>query len=378
MTAIKALHVGLSLTQSVGGQGESIRHFQQALGGTITSFSHQWEIEQRKPFLRDVIHIPVGDDLISKAFMRPQEAVLGKLESLVSEHSLIIVNLLYRYHVHWAVSAARRHKIPYWIVTHGGLDPYVFGYRATQKKLWLRFWGRQFLADADKVLFATQKERQKAEAIYSGENTRVISWPVEIRDMNHRPNAQARLRARFNVPKDSRVLLFLGRYEAMKRPLETMAIFAASNVENVILLMVGIEEQYSTSELLEYAAKLGISHKVRVTGPVYGREKDELLLGADGFISLSWRENFGYTTAEALSAGTPVILSPGNDLCSTIRDVDCGWLIQDAECKGAIDAIREFSEVPMETLGKMGISGHQLARKEFRFSEFRRALLAEI
>lgn len=310
--------------------------------------------------------------------MRPEARVLETLDSIVSEHNLIIVNLLYRYHVHWGFAVARRFHIPIWMVVHGGLDPYVFRYRKAQKKAWLSLWGRKFLSEADRVIFSTERERQKASGIYRGENTRVIPWPVEMRNLEDRISSGRRIRERYQIPDEKRVLLFLGRYEATKRPLETISCFANAGVSNCVLVFAGIEERFSVAELSEHAKECRISDRIRILGAVYGQDKEELLLGSDCFISLSWKENFGYTTAEALSAGTPVILSPGNDLRSLIEDSDCGWMLQDDEPRSAITAIQRFSGATDEELQEKGLAGHMRAAKSLQFSVFRHSLLAEI
>ena len=64
-------------------------------------------------------------------------------------------------------------------------------------------------------------------------------------------------------------------------------------------------------------------------GPVYGDSKYHYLFASDAYVSLSQRENFNHTAAESLSAGLPVILSPGNDLAGEIRDEGCSWSLND-------------------------------------------------
>ncbi len=375
--AVKPLHIGISLVKSIGGQGESVRHFHEALGGAVVSFTHQDRIRREASYVADTIQVPVPDGVIAKLAMIPSRSALDAAETAAGKSNLLVVNSMYRYHVHWAYGMARRLKLPVWLVLHGALDPYVLSYRSLQKKVWLDVWGKAFLRRADRVIFATEREREKAAPVHAGGNTRVISWPVELADMTKATASRSWIRERFNLPPGKRILLFLGRYERMKRPLETIQAFAEAQCSHTSLLLAGIEEGYSTEQLREHARVLGVEHGVRVSGPIYDADKERLLLGADGFISLSWRENFGYTTAEAMAAATPVILSPGNDLRSAMDAVDCGWMLDDFSLETASRAIREFDAVGPEMLKSRGAAARHWAEHNLGFETFRHRLLNE-
>ena len=374
---VKALHIGISLVKSIVGQGESILHFSEALGGSVVSFTYQDRIQTEPSYIADTIHVPVSRGGISGLAMKPPKSALRIAECAARESNLLIVNLLYRYHVHWAYEMSRRYSLPLWIVVHGALDPYVLSYRRFQKRLWLDLWGKAFLKNADRVIFATEREREKAAPVHQGSNSRVISWPVAMADIAKAPEARAWLFDRFGIPPGKRILLFLGRYEKMKRPLETIQAFAEARCSNTVLVLAGIEEDYRVGQLREHALRLGVDDRVRVAGPIYGAEKEQLLLGSDGFISLSWRENFGYTTAESMAAGSAVILSPGNDLRSLMGGIDCGWMLSDFDVGKAGEAIGAFDTARPELLAAKGETAHAWAERSLGFDTFRHALLKE-
>jgi glycosyltransferase involved in cell wall biosynthesis len=262
------------------------------------------------------------------------------------------------------------------MVVHGGLDPYVFTYRAWQKKLWMALIGRRALARADRVLFITERERQKASPYYAGPNTTVVGLPVAMPEIERKPAAVAAARRRLRLPRDARLLVFMGRLETMKRPLETLQAFAAAAVPGVTLVLAGMSETHTPADLAERARALGVANVI-VPGPMYGREKQELFLGADGYISMSWRENFGYTAAEAMAAATPVILSPGHDLGPLLADVGCGWMLPDFSHEAAVAAIRAFASSPREALERMGANGRAWAQRTLGFEAFRDNLRRE-
>ena len=107
-----------------------------------------------------------------------------------------------------------------------------------------------------------------------------------------------------------------------------------------------------------------------MVGPIYGDEKNDYLLASDAYISLSSKENFGYTTAEALSAGLPVILSPGNDLADELNALECGWMLRDNLPESAASAISEFSSMSMDRLEEMGQRGRCWALANLDFDKF--------
>ena len=65
-------------------------------------------------------------------------------------------------------------------------------------------------------------------------------------------------------------------------------------------------EYLSTAEA---AKQLGVSQDVRFSGPLFGQDKWMAYRDADVFVLPSQNENFGNTAAEAVAAGTPVIVT---------------------------------------------------------------------
>ena len=106
-------------------------------------------------------------------------AVLGlplwqQAAELARNYDVIVCHMLFRYHNDWAT----RLGIPYFVVPHGSLDPYVFSYRRLQKELWMLACGTRFFR-AEGVIFATQRESQKVFRGIGSDKAHVINWPVE-------------------------------------------------------------------------------------------------------------------------------------------------------------------------------------------------------
>ena len=183
------------------------------------------------------------------------------------------------------------------------------------------------------------------------------------------------VRRNYGIKDDERVLLFLGRFHSVKRPLETIKAFLNASVDNTILFMVGPFESYSAEYIKEFIRIEGGSEaNIRVLGPLYDEEKSNIVLASDGYISLSLKENFGHTVVESLSVGNPVILTPGIDLSMELSAVHCGWFLTDNSVEQASQAIRAFSQMSNEELDKMGERGKCWVVENLSFQHFQHKL----
>ena len=115
--------------------------------------------------------------------------------------------------------------------------------------------------------------------------------------------------------------------------------------------------------------------RVHLVGQLAGDRLAEAFLASDGFISLSHRENFGYSFAESLASGLPAIVSAGHDLAHDIMPpgdaFPCGWLLDGDAAVAAVGAIREWAAAPAARLATMGATGRTWAGEELSFERFR-------
>ena len=344
----------------------------RALGGEILNFScwpgGETDAASMASSAAEVTRIDSGGLLPGhwlpvKARRQAKEAV--------REVDLLVVHSFYQAHVAWTRRVAHDQSIPYWLVPNGVLDPEVMTKNQWAKRLWIRLFGRAVLRDAAAIICATRREAEKVQQHYGVENTVVVHWPCDLQDLTKRSEARKALRGRYGWDADTRILFFMGRLHEGKRPTETVEAFRAAACERTVLILAGPDDG-AAGEAARQAAEG--SDRIVFTGLVQGEQKEELLLAADGFISLSQKENFGYTTAESLAAGLPVILSPGHDLAPELKAVDCGWLLASFEPQEAVAAIRAFDQAPAEDLADRGARGRAWAERELSFEAFQHRL----
>lgn len=207
--------------------------------------------------------------------------------------------------------------VPYFIYPHGMLDPWFRqAYPGKHMKKWL-YWQlieRHVLADAAAVMFTCEQERRLARESFTPYycNERVVNYGTATAP----DDAGRHLAAwyeRHPALRHRRFLLFLGRIHPKKGIdllLEAYGALASQTSDPPVLVVAGpCEDHDLLVRLRRRAALLPPAAEIIWTGLVEGDVKWGALRTADAFVLPSHQENFGLAVVEALSVGTPVLLS---------------------------------------------------------------------
>lgn len=370
----KTILIGVDLIPAHGGIFKSVNQFSQIFKPLTISFTRASLLKQANADFDtnfNIMHVPCPPHFLGNLYNLPHKKTLKSIEKEAANAEFLICHSFFRYSVNWTYYLHKKYNIPYWFVTHGALDPYVFTYRSKVKKIWYQVFGKRFLENASCVIFSTEPEKAKASHIYSGNNTHIIHWPIDFIPIKSQERATRRteMRDSLGIPQNAHVLIYFGRLHPSKRILETIKTVARLKNPNLHLIVLGPEETISIEACKQIATAEQL-YNIHLIGPVYGNKKYDYLAAADGYISLSFKENFNYTAAESLSIGLPVILSPGNDLSFKLKSENCGWMLQDESPETAVQSIRNFCNTPIETLQAMGNRGQQWAHKNLSFDSF--------
>ncbi|HEY4742778.1 MAG TPA: glycosyltransferase [Candidatus Acidoferrales bacterium] len=204
-----------------------------------------------------------------------------------------------------------RSSVPYVLEPIGMFRPIIRSFRL--KRLYHRNIGERLTRGAQFLIATSIQEKQEflAEGI---EESRVVVRRNGI-DVPAALPVAGTFRARWAIPQDKKLILYLGRLISKKSPEILIAAFAAwrNNAGRgtpAILVLAGPEEEFSyLRQLKQLSAKLGAERAIRFTGPLYGDEKWAAYRDADVFVLPSQHENFGNTAAESAACGTPVIVT---------------------------------------------------------------------
>jgi glycogen(starch) synthase len=126
---------------------------------------------------------------------------------------------------------------------------------------------------------------------------------------NGNGNGHAPAPEQYQIHKDEKLVLFLGRITMQKGPEYFLA--AAKKVlevmDNVKFVMAGSGDLIRRT--IEMAAAMGIGHKVLFTGFLRGPDVERVFKMADLYVMPSVSEPFGIAPLEAMSHDVPVIIS---------------------------------------------------------------------
>lgn len=199
--------------------------------------------------------------------------------------------------------------IPYVVEPIGMFVPIVRN--IALKRLYHRIWGAKMLAAAAAIVATSEQE---VEELAAGgiPRTKIALRRNGVMVPRELPE-RGLFRARYKLPPDARVILFLGRLSEKKSPGLLLDAFAQLpdqiNSRELRLVFAGPDESGMRERLDTLAREKGLSPRVTFTGSIFGEEKWSAYRDADVFVLPSQNENFGNTAAEAAACGTPVVVT---------------------------------------------------------------------
>lgn len=360
---MSVLHIGLELLRITGGTTQGVKDFQHALPGSkVISLCNEASFIENGAFKSDWTYLPVSKLPIASSYAYVNAKHRKSLTHISRHCPLLFAHMLYRYNCNLASQIALKQHIPYCVVPHGSLDPWVFSYRGWQKRPWLALYGKRYLKNAATIIFATKGEMEKAAKTVPVSNGQVIHWPIDIPNRESFEKRRNIIRNKLGIPQTDRIILYFGRVHSCKRPLQTIQAFTEVAALDIHLIMVGPAQDVTQQQCESAAAPC--ASRFHWVGPAYGDAKWDYIAAADGYITLSEKENFNYCLGECLAAGLPAIVSPGNDLALELEPINCGWMLKTNSKDAACAAIREFASVPKAHLRTLGDNGRTFAVTE--------------
>ena len=246
----------------------------------------------------------------------------------VRNYDILDNHYLFSYASTCAGVIARWHKIPYTVRTMGQLSPWALAQSRRKKQIYSLLIERHNLNQAAAIHCTSDGEALDVRNYGITTPTATIPLGVDIPEIQ--PDAKAKLRAKYNIPLDAPIILFLSRLHYKKRP--DLLIEALHKVKsehpNVYLLLAGSGDPEYIQELKQLLNKLGLDHCTRFTGFVTGQDKDLVLQGSDIFALPSFSENFGIAVVEAMAAGLPAIVTPEVQIAPEIEQANAGIIVE--------------------------------------------------
>jgi len=252
-----------------------------------------------------------------------------------SSFDAVIVNGLWQYPGLAAWRALSGARTPYFVFTHGMLDPWFkhrYPLKHLKKSLYWRWGEYRVLRDAKAVLFTCEEEKLLARQSFRPyrANEVVLSFGTARPPQDAQRLSETYLSA-FPALKGKRLLLYLGRIHEKKGCDLLIQAFAerCRGMPDVHLVMAGPDQEGWAPELQQLAQRLGVADRVSWPGLLSGDLKWGAFYASEAFCLPSHQENFGIAVAESLGCGRPVLISNKVNIWREIKADGAGFVEND-------------------------------------------------
>jgi glycosyltransferase involved in cell wall biosynthesis len=305
-------------------------------GHQVSVLSADWGIEKRLPSLGTDVHAersPFGWRLIENGVpsiylptwlryhaLSWNPAVKRYCRARLQNFDIVHIFGLYDLLGPAVAEVCRGKGLPYVVEPIGMFLPIVRNFWL--KRMYHSWLGGPLLRGASALIATSQQEVEELTAgglarekiaLRPNGVAAPLTWPVP-----------GTFRALHGVPREAKLVLFLGRLSTKKSPDLLLNAFAKlperPGGNAVHLLFAGPDEGGVRSRLEAMAAQLGVASRVHFSAPVFGEAKWPAYRDADVFVLPSQNENFGNAAAEAVAAGTPVVVTGQCGIAPLLKD----------------------------------------------------------
>jgi len=151
------------------------------------------------------------------------------------------------------------------------------------------------------------------------------------------PNTRSVVRHELGIPENATIILFVGRLNRDKGILDFSTAFNAIAKHNpdVVLLLVGAEEDISVSHILEICNEV----RARVHYVSFTSTPERYMAAADIYCLPSYREGFGMTIIEAAACGVPAVASRIYGITDAVEDGKTGFLFAVGDVNALVQSL---------------------------------------
>jgi glycosyltransferase involved in cell wall biosynthesis len=349
---MNVLHVVTNLDPMLGGSVEAARQIAAAMQRCGVTTEVLTLVSPRSDWLK-MWPMPVYGLGKVLSHYRYTYRLVPWLRQNCCRYDAIVVHGIWRYPSFGVWRAMRRSTTPYFVFTHGMLDPWfqrAYRLKHLKKAVFWRLAEHRVLRDAKGVLFTSEEERRLATLSFQPYRCRerVVglgtaappSNGVDQREdfLNYFPNLRGK-----------RLVLFLGRIHRKKGcDLLIKAFGAIASRDNGLhLVIAGPDDDGLRPELERIAAACGVADSLTWTGHLNDATKWGAFRAAEVFVLPSHSENYGIAIAEAMACGVPVLITDKINIWREI-DEDGAGLVANDDLNGTIDLLQRWCSLSPE------------------------------
>lgn len=297
--------------------------------------------------------------------------LLKWLNCHAKEYDLAHIHALFSPVSSLAAMVCRQQNLPYILRPLGTLDPADLRKKELLKQLYVAMLEKANLAGAAAIHFTSDQEAKISKRFGVFTKDLVIPLGVKIdREIQKGGDGGNLLRSNLGIPEGVPLVLFMSRIDPKKglnllipalekllvNGLKFHFVLAGTNPQDPVYEQ-NIKSQIKNSPLRSHTT---------ITGFVTGHAKASLLQAADIFVLPSYYENFGIAVAEAMVAGTPVVISDQVHICPQVRESQSGW-VGATDVTALVDLLQEALQNPAERQ-RRGKNAQKYALKNYSWS----------
>ncbi len=326
------LHLIRSMRREGGGPAEGVR----LLTGVYRQLGHSAEIASLDPpgAAAADLDVPVHTLGRRSSGYGFSSALQPWLRQNAHRFDGTIVDGLWQFHG-FAALRELRGRYPYVVFPHGMLDPWfnrTYPLKLLKKRPYWALVEGPLLRGSNAVLFTSSMERDLAPQSFPDCDWNAVVVPYGTLEP---PGDAAEEIESFQraVPQLTArpFLLFAGRLHPKKGCDLLLRAYAAVASEHDLPPMVfaGPDSVGWQAKLQQLSRELGIADRVLWAGMLVGPAKWGAFRTAQALVLPSHQENFGIVVAEALSCGTPVLLSDQVNIAEDVKRCGAGLVEPD-------------------------------------------------
>jgi glycosyltransferase involved in cell wall biosynthesis len=302
------------------------------------------------------------------------------LQGNAHKFDFVIIDGIWQFPSFGTWLALRNSSVPYFLYTHGMLDPWfnkAYPLKYLKKYLYWLFAERFALRDARSVIFTCETEKLLARMSFSPYECTESVVPLGTASPSGHSTDQCDLFLQhFPGIKDFRIVLFLGRIHPKKGCDLLIKAFAkvAKDDPDLHLVLAGPDQVGWQSKLQGMANELGISHRITFTGLLQGDLKWGAFYASEVFVLPSHQENFGIAVVEAMACGLPVLISNQVNIWQEIAADQAGLVAPDT-LEGTTMLLRQWLGMSRQDLEQMGLRAKECFYRRFEIKQAAQSLV---
>lgn len=267
----------------------------------VKKCEQKWE---EIPYYHDLLEFPKEKiSSLPEPFDKPDLVVVEQFYNMAK--SPLLFELQYK-------------KLPYIIIPRGELTKQGQNRKKIKKVIFNYLLFNRFAKRAVAIHFLTKQEKEDSGNKW---NNKSIIIPNGIEE----PSVKKRTFLEEGIKGVS-----IGRIEPYQKGLDILIDVCSILQEelrknNFSIKVYGPDVDGSISYLKDNIAEKGIIDIVNICNPVYGVEKEKVLLESDLFVMLSRFEGHPMALIEALSYGLPCLVTTGSNMRYEVDNTNSGW-----------------------------------------------------